>query len=76
MDPFLPKNLRNEDKSALKQANQAWSKCVAENYIPQWLQGANLNITEVCTEELSKLNELDASVYPNGIPFKASKASE
>jgi len=30
----------------------------------------------VCTEELSKLNELDASVYPNGIPFKASKASE
>ena len=30
----------------------------------------------MCTEELSKLNELDASVYPNGIPFKASKASE
>jgi hypothetical protein len=34
MDPFLPKNLRTEEKSALKQANQAWSKCVAENYIP------------------------------------------
>ena len=70
MDPFLPKNLRSETKTALKGANKAWSDCVAQTFLPQWLQGANLNVTEVCTEELSKLNEIDAEVYPAGLPFK------
>jgi hypothetical protein len=70
MDPFLNKNLRSEAKAGLKEANIAWSNCVAQNYLPQWLAGANLNITEVCTEELAKLNESDAENYPEGIPFK------
>jgi hypothetical protein len=50
-----PKNLRDEQKTALKQANIAWSQCLAKNFVPQWLNGASLNITEVCTEELAKL---------------------
>ena len=75
MDPLMAKNLRSENKAALKQANIAWTDCVAKTYLPQWLAGANLNITEVCTEELSKLNELDVENYPNGIPFKTPKAS-
>ena len=29
-----PKNLRTEQKTALKQANVAWSQCIAKNYIP------------------------------------------
>ena len=70
MDPFLPKNLRSETKTALKVANKAWTDCVAQTYLPQWLQGANLNVTEVCTEELSRLNEIDAEVYPGNLPFK------
>ena len=32
-----PKNVRNEQKTALKQANIAWSQCISKNYIPQWL---------------------------------------
>jgi hypothetical protein len=56
MDPLAePKNLRTEQKTALKQANIAWSECLAKNFVPQWLSGANLNVTEVCTEELAKL---------------------
>jgi hypothetical protein len=70
MDPIVAKNLRSENKASLKTANKAWADCVAQNFLPQWLQGANLNVTEVCTEELSKLNELDAEVYPGGVPFK------
>lgn len=70
MDPFLNKNLRSESKAALKQANIAWADCVAKNYLPKWLAGENLNITEVCTEELTKLNELDAENFPSGVPFK------
>ncbi len=70
MDAFLQKNLRNESKLNLKQANFVWANCIAQNYIPQWLSGANLNITEVCTEELSKLNEADAENYPGTLSFK------
>ena len=70
MDPFLAKNLRTEPKVALKQANKAWTDCVAQSFLPQWLQGANLNVNEVCSEQLAKLNELDAEVYPGGLPFK------
>lgn len=76
MDPFTNKNLRNEAKADLKQANIAWSNCVAQNFLPQWLEGANLNITEVCTEEFAKLNEADAACYPEGVPFKSATASE
>lgn len=70
MDAFKPRNLRDEKKTELKQANLAWSNCVAQNYVPQWLSGASLNVTEVCADELAKLNELDAEVYPGGAPFK------
>jgi hypothetical protein len=70
MDPFLAKNLRTEGKVALKQANKEWSDCVAQNFLPQWLQGANLNVNEVCSEQLTKLNELDTENYPGGLPFK------
>lgn len=76
MDPFLQKNLRTESKAALKQANQAWADCVSKNYLPMWLAGNNLNITEVCSNELAKMNELDAENYPNGIPFKNYVPSE
>ncbi len=65
-----PKNVRDAQKTALKQANIAWSQCIAKNYIPQWLQGANLNITEVCTEELANLQALDSENYPNFPAFK------
>lgn len=59
MDPFENKNLRTEQHVALKQANKAWTDCIAQRFLPEWLNGKNLNITEVCTEELEKLNELD-----------------
>jgi len=70
METFLQKNLRNESKLALKQANIAWANCVAQTFLPQWLAGANLNVTEVCADELAKLNESDAENYPGTLSFK------
>jgi hypothetical protein len=75
MDPFMGKNLRSDNRATLKQANKAWTDCVASSFLPQWLAGTNLTITEVCTEELSTLKELDSEVYPGGLPFKSSKIS-
>jgi len=71
----MQKNMRSENRAALKQANKAWTDCLASTFVPQWLAGENLNINEVCSEELSKMNELDADVYPAGLPFKARIAT-
>lgn len=73
MDPFVNKNLRTESKIALKQANKAWSDCVAANFLPLWLQGQDVKITEVCTEELARMNELDTENYGT-LPFKLPQA--
>lgn len=70
MDTFLPgKNLRNAEKLALKQANNAYADCVAKNFLGEWLKGANLSINEVCQEEYTKMQELDGENYPP-LPFK------
>lgn len=71
MDSIQNKNLRSETKLALKVANKAWADCVASEYLPKWLAGESLNVTEVCSEQLEKLKELDAENYPNGLPFSA-----
>jgi UDP-N-acetylglucosamine pyrophosphorylase len=46
------KNLRTEELLELKQANNAWTDCISKNFLNQWLSGKNLNIEEVCKEEL------------------------
>ena len=30
---YLNKNLRTEDKAALKKANTAWTECVTKNFV-------------------------------------------
>ncbi len=66
----MNQNLRTEAHLELKQANNAWSECISRNFLPQWLQGANLNILEVCPNEYEKLKELDGAVYgEKPLPF-------
>jgi hypothetical protein len=67
----LSKNLRSEDKSALKTANKAWTDCITKNFLTPWLNGANLTISDVCVEEKEKLDELDEKVY-GSVPFKTT----
>lgn len=69
MDPFINKNLRNEAKTNLKQANKAWTDCVAQNFLKDWLDGKNITINDVCQDELSKMTELDTEIYGQ-LPFK------
>ena len=63
------KNFRTETKSALKIANKAWTDCIANNFLGQWLNGANIAVTDVCKDELQRMQELDAEVYGE-LPFK------
>lgn len=69
MDIVGGKNLRSEQRVALKQANKQWTDCVVKNFLGDWLAGKNLSITEVCQDELSKMQELDSANYPT-MPFK------
>ena len=49
MDPYsLGKNLRTTNLHALKQANVAWSECVAKNFLPQWLAGESVQLNDIC----------------------------
>ena len=65
------RNLRTEAHLELKQANNAWNDCVAKNFLPQWLAGASLDIEEVCSSELTKMQEQDAALYADKpSPFK------
>ena len=47
-DIFKLKNLQSESHIELKAANREWSDCVTNNFLPQWLQGAKINIEDVC----------------------------
>lgn len=65
------KNLRTEELVELKKANNAWTECITKNFMGKWLAGESITIDSVCTNELSKMNELnDAAFEKNPIPFK------
>lgn len=67
------KNFRNDEQLALKQANNAWSNCVAQNFLPQWLKGDKLSIEEVCQAEWTAMKELDDTLYAETpMPFKSA----
>ena len=67
------KNFRNDDQLALKQANNAWSNCVPQNFLPQWLKGDKLNIEEVCQSEWTAMKEIDDTLYAETpMPFKSA----
>ena len=64
------KNLRDESRLELKQANKAWSECVSSSFLPKWLNGENVNVEEVCREQQDRINELNEAVFaeqPNPI---------
>jgi hypothetical protein len=44
------KNLRTEELLELKKANNAWTTCITQNYLPKWLAGENIAIESVCVE--------------------------
>jgi len=68
MNPIF-KNMRSEERLNLKKANISWTNCVAEKFLPSWLNGENLNVSEVCKEEHEAMKELDTQNYPE-IPFQ------
>lgn len=71
VDRMQQKNLRTDTKVELKSANKAWIDCVSQKFMPQWLAGQEIKVTDVCVEEHSRMMELDGEIY-EPMPFKTS----
>ena len=56
------RNLKTEGHQELRAANREWSDCVAKNFLPQWLSGAQLNVEEVCAAEKTRLENAGEAV--------------
>ena len=57
------RNLRSEDHVALKQANLAYTDCVAKSFMPRWLSGEGIQINEVCGAQYEDMMEKHGAIY-------------
>lgn len=51
----------------IKAANNAWSACVSEKFLPKWLDGADISIESVCQREATKMKTLAADYYAEDV---------
>ena len=56
-------NLRSEAHIELKNANIVFNNCLSKNFLPAWLKGADLQLSEVCGAELEDMQEKHSTVY-------------
>ena len=56
-------NLRTDAHVELASANRAWNDCITKNFLPQWLNGKNLNIEDVCVDEKARMADADSALY-------------
>ena len=65
------RNLKTEAHIELKTANREWADCVSNNFLPQWLQGAKLNVEEVCSSQKTRMEAANEALYgENHLPIK------
>ena len=57
------KNLRTEAHVELKEANKQFNDCLSNVFLPRWMAGEKINITEVCQESHDRMQAADEAVY-------------
>ena len=63
-------NMRSEAHVELKQANIAFNACLSKNFLPGWLQGQDIQLSEVCGAELEDMQEKNSALYGESpMPF-------
>jgi hypothetical protein len=53
-----------EQHSALRKANNLWTDCVQQNFMPRWLKGEAVNLNEVCVDEREEMLRMSDEAYP------------
>ena len=66
------RNLRTEPFVDLKQSNRAYNDCFSNSFLPRWLKGEQVNVSEVCGSQYDDLMEKHLAAYDNTspIPFR------
>ena len=68
---MMHRNLRTEGHVELKKANNEWTTCIANSFLPQFLKGEAVSVDEVCVEQREKMMELTEAIYGESpMPFK------
>ena len=65
------RNLRDESHVELKQANNVYNECFTKQFLPGWLKGDKLDVSEVCGSQYDAMMELHSGIYAESpMPFK------
>jgi len=65
------RNLRTEAHIDLKKANNEWTTCISNTFLPAFLKGDAISIDDVCVEEREKMMEFTEAIYgETPMPFK------
>lgn len=65
-----------ETHTALRKANNSWTDCVQQNFMPRWLKGEAVNLNEVCVEQRDEMLRMSDEAYPYELdkqPFVVDK---
>ena len=57
------KNLRTEGHVELKEANKAFNDCLSNVFMPRWIAGEKIQLTEVCQEQHDRMTAADEAIY-------------
>ncbi len=57
------RSLRTEAHIELKQANIAYTECVTKNFLPGWLKGESLQVSDVCGSLYDDMMEKQEGIY-------------
>ena len=66
------RNLRTDVFVELKQSNRTYNECFSKSFLPRWLKGEQLNVSEVCGSQYEDLMEKHLAAYDttSPIPFR------
>ena len=57
-----------EMRANLKQANEAFTSCISNDFLQRFLSGENVKVEDFCVKERLSMSDLDNKIYGK-LPF-------
>ena len=68
MDFKQKKEVTGEDRKQLKEANNAYTDCIAKEFLGKFLAGEKVSLDDFCVNERQRMQKLDEKIYGQ-LPF-------
>ena len=62
------KEVTNEDRSALKKANEEYTSCISKDFLSRFLNNEPVKVEDFCVMERQRMGNLDTKIY-GALPF-------